>query len=404
VKTVDVAIVGGGIVGCVLAKGLSEQAGLNVTLIDASDPHANETINPLQDKRVIALAKRTVDELTALGVPLKELAKQHPGTIEHIEVSDKGHAGLTDLHCNDYGLSSFGQVVSLGALTTLVVKSQQHYTHLSGVTVRKVTRHKQHASLSLSNDDVIDAKLLVVADGGHSPITEWVGISRQTKSYNQTALIFNVHTQQRHTNRAYERFTSQGPLAFLPFDNEIEGVTSKGNGFSVVWTLAHDEAQRIAQQPAKACIPLLQETFGYRAGRITHISDMASYPLQLRTCDTVTSHRVVVVGNAAQALHPIAGQGFNLGMRDIASLVEVLKGESDPGAFSCTQRYENVRKHDRVATIGLTDRLVHTFSNQHFPLVVGRNLSLLALNAFSQAKQAFVRQATGFAKHQTSGH
>jgi 2-octaprenyl-6-methoxyphenol hydroxylase len=124
----------------------------------------------------------------------------------------------------------------------------------------------------------------------------------------------------------------------------------------------------------------------------------------LRTCDTVTSHRVVVVGNAAQALHPIAGQGFNLGMRDIASLVEVLKGESDPGAFSCTQRYENVRKHDRVATIGLTDRLVHTFSNQHFPLVVGRNLSLLALNAFSQAKQAFVRQATGFAKHQTSGH
>jgi len=402
VKTVDVAIVGGGIVGCVLAKGLSEQAGLNVTLIDASNPHANDTINPLQDKRVIALAKRTVDELTALGVPLTELAKQHPGTIEKIEVSDKGHAGLTDLHCHDYGLLSFGQVVSLGALTALVVNDKQRYTHLSGVSVSKVTRHKHHASLVLSNDDVINAKLLVIADGGHSPITQWVGISRHTKPYHQTALIFNVHTQQSHQNRAYERFTPQGPLAFLPFDNDIEGKLSKGNGFSVVWTLAPDEAERIAQQPASACIPLLQETFGYRQGRITHISDIAHYPLQLRTCDTVTSHRVVVVGNAAQALHPIAGQGFNLGMRDIASLVEILKESDDPGAFSCTQKYENVRKHDRAATIGLTDRLVHTFSNQHLPLVVGRNLSLLALNAVSQAKQAFVRQATGFAKHQTS--
>ena len=437
---VDVVIIGGGIVGTVLAKALSENISfensegensvLSVALIDAADPNeTNPTLNefnPFTDTRVIALARRTVNELADVGLSLNDLAKQHngelPPKIKQIEVSDKGHLGLLNLHSQDYHIDAFGQVVSLSALTRLAANASTAYQHIAPAKVTSVKQHRNHVDVLLDSGDVLTAKLLILADGGRSGLAEHVGIAKTVNDYKQTAIVFNVHTQMPHENKAYERFTDSGPLAFLPFDSEINGVKANGNGFSVVWTLETQAAKALMEMDKASFINALQQAFGYRQGKILRVSDTASYPLALTKAQQVTSHRTVVVGNAAQALHPIAGQGFNLGLRDLSALVSVLKSAVsqlsmspiskqdsiqetqveggadlfDAGAFDIVQRYANQRKKDRDNTIALTDTLVRTFSNQYFPTVIGRNVSLLALSMMPQAKKTFVKHTTGY--------
>jgi 2-octaprenyl-6-methoxyphenol hydroxylase len=416
VKSVDVVVVGGGIVGTVLAKGLSEQAGLKVTLVDAADPKDVDTqkgnFNPFTDTRVIALARRTVNELAQLGIDVDSLSKQlhgeAPPNIHHIEVSDKGHIGLVDLHCNDYYIDAFGQVVSLGALTHLAANMGNHYDTIAPASVHTVSRFQHHTEVLLENGEVLQTKLLVLADGGRSALADQVGITKDTVTYQQTAVVFNVHTQLPHNNKAYERFTESGPLAFLPFDSQINAVKATANGFSVVWTVSAEDAAHLLSLGETEFADKLQAAFGYRQGKILRISEKASYPLALTRADQVAVHRSVVVGNAAQALHPIAGQGFNLGLRDIITLVDVLKdakrrvhgGQIDAGAFAITNAYAAMRQSDRDKTIRLTDTLVRTFSNGYLPTVIGRNMALLTLNMLPNAKKAFVRQTTGYAEYQ----
>lgn len=411
-KSVDVVIVGGGIVGTVLAKGLSEQVGLQVTLIDAADPNITapqqHSFNPFTDTRVIALARRTINELAQLGIDVNNLSKllhgEPPPDIKHIEVSDKGHIGLVDLYCDDYCIDAFGQVVSLSALTHLAASIGKGYDTIAPASVLNVLQCKEHTQVMLNNDEVIQTKLLILADGGRSPLASQVGITKTTSPYAQTAIVFNVHTQQPHGNNAYERFTESGPLAFLPFDSEIDGVKATANGFSVVWTVNTDDATHLLALDDAAFIDALQSVFGYRQGKVLRVSERASYPLVLTCANEVAVHRSVVVGNAAQALHPIAGQGFNLGLRDIITLIDVLKNEKasandnqfDAGAFSVTHRYAKQRKLDRDKTIRLTDTLVRTFSNGYLPMVIGRNMALLTLGMLPNAQRAFVKQTTGY--------
>lgn len=428
---VDVVIIGGGIVGTVLAKALAEKvspansSGLSVTLIDAADPEQTSKslvdFNPFTDTRVIALARRTVEELSHMGLNLDDVAKQHngelPPQIKHIEVSDKGHLGLLNLESSDYQIEAFGQVVSLSALTRLAANASSSYQYIAPAKVTNVKQHRDFVEVQLDSGQSLKAKLLVLADGGRSGLADQVGISKTVNDYHQTAIVFNVHTQLPHENKAYERFTQSGPLAFLPFDSEIDGVKAAGNGFSVVWTVDTDAAKSLIALNQRAFIKALQEAFGYRQGKVLRVSELASYPLALTKAQQVASHRTVVVGNAAQALHPIAGQGFNLGLRDLSTLVSVLQASAekhgehnsyeeksdtiasanfDAGAFSITQHYANSRKNDRDNTIALTDTLVRTFSNQYFPTVIGRNVSLLALSMMPQAKKAFVKHTTGY--------
>lgn len=452
---VDVVIIGGGIVGTVLAKALAEKVspanglGLSVALIDAADPEETtknlDDFNPFTDTRVIALAKRTVDELSHMGLNLDDVAKQHngelPPQIKHIEVSDKGHLGFLNLESGDYHIDAFGQVVSLSALTRLAASAGSNYQHIAPAKVTNVKQQRDFVEVLLDSGQSLTTKLLVLADGGRSGLAERVGISKTVSDYHQTAIVFNVHTQLPHENKAYERFTENGPLAFLPFDSEVDAIKATGNGFSVVWTVDTDAAKTLMALSQSAFIQALQEAFGYRQGKVLRVSDLASYPLVLTKAQQVASHRTVVVGNAAQALHPIAGQGFNLGLRDLTALVSVLQasaekyveqsevgnsdnalpnegltsssnyaqGDSnneqsdtiesvnfDAGAFGITQSYAKSRQKDRDNTIALTDTLVRTFSNQYFPTVIGRNVSLLALSMMPQAKKAFVKHTTGY--------
>ena len=370
---------------------------------------------------MIALARRTVEELSHMGLNLDDVAKQHngelPPQIKHIEVSDKGHLGLLNLQSSDYHIDAFGQVVSLSALTRLAAGATSSYQYIAPAKVTNVKQQCNFVEVQLDNGQSLTTKLLVLADGGRSGLADQVGISKTVNDYHQTAIVFNVHTQLPHENRAYERFTQNGPLAFLPFDSEIDDIKASGNGFSVVWTVDTDAAKSLIALNQRAFIKALQEAFGYRQGKVLRVSELASYPLALTKAQQVASHRTVVVGNAAQALHPIAGQGFNLGLRDLTALVSVLQASAekhgehnsyeeksdtiasanfDAGAFSITQHYANSRKNDRDNTIALTDTLVRTFSNQYFPTVIGRNVSLLALSMMPQAKKAFVKHTTGY--------
>jgi 2-octaprenyl-6-methoxyphenol hydroxylase len=356
-----------------------------------------------------------------MGLNLDDVAKQHngelPPQIKHIEVSDKGHLGLLNLQSSDYHIDAFGQVVSLSALTRLAAGATSSYQYIAPAKVTNVKQQSNFVEVQLDSGQSLTTKLLVLADGGRSGLADQVGILKTVDDYHQTAIVFNVHTQLPHENKAYERFTQSGPLAFLPFDSEIDDIKASGNGFSVVWTVDTDAAKSLMALNQCAFIKALQEAFGYRQGKVLRVSELASYPLALTKAQQVASHRTVVVGNAAQALHPIAGQGFNLGLRDLTALVSVLQASAekhgehnsyeeksdtiasanfDAGAFSITQHYANSRKNDRDNTIVLTDTLVRTFSNQYFPTVIGRNVSLLALSMMPQAKKAFVKHTTGY--------
>ena len=395
--TKDVVIVGGGVVGSVLAAGLLAKTPFNVTLIDAHNP-SDTAPAPGFDNRVIALSRRTVNELAGLGI---ELAPASPEPIKHIQVTDKGAAGFCELTAADYNESAFGQVVSLSALGELLPSflNSPRFTHVAPDTVSTLTQHQNKVSLALASGDQISGALCVLADGGRSGLSEQAGFTRIQSPYGQSAIICNVQTSEPHAGKAFERFTEQGPLAFLPFQADFGDQTLKGHGFSVVWTVASEQLEYLMSLSDTRFINALQQAFGYRQGRITQVGPRDAYPLILNTTQELITHRCVVVGNSAQTLHPIAGQGFNLGLRDVIGLINSTLDTEDPGAYAVLDGYRRGREGDRRATVKLTDTLVRTFSNRYFPLQAGRNLGLLTLDLVPALSQEFVRLTTGYGRH-----
>ncbi|MDC8830208.1 2-octaprenyl-6-methoxyphenyl hydroxylase [Alteromonas gilva] len=392
-KHSDIVIVGGGAVGATLARSLVNEGRHSVTLIDANRFSHESTTHPGFDARVIALAKRSEQALRALGI---NLSKAHATPIEHILVSDQGFAGQTRLHASDYQLDSFGQVVSIQALGQQLFPAQlPGLTLLEGITVEQAEQQPQQVHLKLSDGGELSAKLVVVADGGRSALTGQLGFTRSHKDYGQSAVIANLRMSELHQGWAHERFTANGPLALLPFADDT---TPEHGGccYSLVWTLSHDEAQAALTWSQAEFITRLQQHIGYRHGVIRQVSNRYCYPLTLQQTQAFTTHRAVVVGNSAQTLHPIAGQGFNLGLRDVLDLVEVLGTAEDAGAFSALNAYQAARQRDKNLTIGLTDALVTVFSNRLTPLVAGRNLGLLAMEFCKPLSQRFVQQTMGY--------
>ncbi len=385
----DIVIIGGGVAGLTVAKGLIEHSGHSVAVVDSKlEAKANKPVD--FDTRVIALAQRSVDELTAWGVSL-------PGSvaIQHIEVSDKGAAGLCELSARKFGLTAFGEVVAIQKLGESLFASIKD-TRLQRIraTVTDVTSHNDYYELKLNDDTRLRSKLVILADGGRSEISGKLGFHYKESSYQQTAIIANVKTSESHGHKAFERFTSSGPLAFLPFTTSPQ--EDMQNEYSVVWTVSDEQASSLMALSDSEFIQQLQKAFGYRKGRILAVGKKETFALSLRVSDRLMHHRSVVIGNAAQTLHPIAGQGFNLGVRDAVTLVNTLKTVADPGEFSALYRYQQARKPDRTVTIGLTDSLVTLFSNQLLPLQAARNIGLLGMNNSYVLQSQFVRQTTGF--------
>ena len=242
--------------------------------------------------------------------------------------------------------------------------------------------YKQH-----DTEAELTAQLLIGADGQRSQVRDDTGIAMQHTDYQQVGIIATLTLSEDLGGWAYERFTDTGPIALLPLPAQQA---------SLVWSLSPEQAGQTMHLSDAEFLTACQQAFGYRAGRFVAVRDRVQYPLQLHLADSNISHRSVIIGNASHTLHPIAGQGFNLGVRDAIELSEQLLTAQDPGQYRWLSIYNERRQQDYRRIIGLTDSLVRGFSNQHVPLVVGRNLALFGLDNLPPLRHVFARQTMGF--------
>jgi 2-octaprenyl-6-methoxyphenol hydroxylase len=388
----SVIIVGGGMTGATLALALSQMTGgrLPVHLIEANEP--DSALHPGFDARAIALAQGTCQQLTNIGVwpAISSCAT----AITTVHVSDRGHAGFVTLAAEDYQIDALGQVVELhdvGQRLFALLRKAPGVTLHCPQRVASFTREVESVSVTLDNGVQLAGKLLVAADGSRSPLAAQCGISWQQEDYRQLAAIANITTALPHNGRAFERFTEFGPLAMLPMSN---------GRCSLVWCHPQAALSEVQSWSDERFCNELQRAFGWRLGRITHAGARHVYPLALTTASQSVSHRVALVGNAAQTLHPIAGQGFNLGLRDVMSLAESLaaahRAQQDPGSYPVMAEYQRRRAADKAATIGVTNGLVQLFANRWAPLVVGRNLGLMAMEHFTPARDVLAQRTLGW--------
>ncbi|WP_238786823.1 2-octaprenyl-6-methoxyphenyl hydroxylase [Ferrimonas lipolytica] len=397
-KQVDIAIVGGAMAGACLALSLAQLKGPNgeryqVALIEANE--VNGTRHPGYDSRAIALAAGSVDTLK--GLQLWSAIAANAATIERIEVSDRGHFGGVAMTAAEYDVDSLGHVVELErtgpALWQRLTESTVELYCPNALTA--LTQRQHQVELTLNDGQQLNAKLVVGADGTMSQVRQRLNIDLERQPYQQTAVIANISCAE-HGVTAYERFTSEGPLALLPMSD---------GRYSLVWVQSDDEAQRRLALDEQAFKLELQQAFGQRLGLIEKVGARASYPLALCKAERVHHHRSVLIGNAAQTVHPIAGQGFNLGLRDVATLVEqldvALQRQQDPGDYAIVQAYADSREDDRSRVTGLTDGLVKLFSNSSRLMALGRNCGLLSMALSPTWKRQLAHQAMGWSRKRT---
>ncbi|AWL11129.1 2-octaprenyl-6-methoxyphenol hydroxylase [Saliniradius amylolyticus] len=381
----DLVIVGGGTVGSLLALAL-QGSGLRLAVVEPRQLTDGKH-HPGFDARVIALSHYSVSFLEALG--LGSDLKQISTPIHRIKVSDQGHLGQCQLAREQQYVDALGRVVALYDLGRLLRQSMDESIHwYCPDTVASLDYQRQRVGIQLASGRQLRAKLLVVADGAPSQTAALAGIESSVEEYKQSAVIANVAHEKPHQQRAFERFTSTGPLALLPMQGQVS---------SLVWSLNPEQAEAMSDLPEAHFLTELQQAFGYSLGRFERLSQRYAYPLRLIRAERNYAHRTLVIGNAARTLHPIAGQGFNLGLRDVADLTGLLnEAPRDAGDYELLSHYHRCRRRDQHSTIQLTDTLVRMFSNQLLPLVVGRNLGLAALQHCSPLKSVLARQAMGY--------
>lgn len=385
-------IVGGGMAGATLALAVSAlSAGrVQVEVVEAVSPDSRK--HPGFDARAIALAYGTCQQLARIGVWSALKACGTP--IERVHVSDQGHAGFVGLEASDYQIPYLGQVIELhqagSRLFTLLEKAPGVTLHCPAKVV-DVERQQHSATITLDNGIRLSGELLVAADGSSSALAQHCNVDWRSEDYGQVAVIANVTTSLPHQGKAFERFTRNGPLAMLPM--------SEGR-CSLVWCHAAEDQTKVDSWSDAEFLHQLQQAFGWRLGTMVKAGKRHSHPLRLTSAQQHISHRLALVGNAAQTLHPIAGQGFNLGLRDVMSLAETIaqaeQQGNDIGSYQILSQYQQRREPDQQATIGVTDGLIHLFANRLAPLVVGRNLGLMAMELVPPLRETLARRTLGW--------
>lgn len=389
----DVVIAGGGMTGATLAIALAQlqcaDRPYRIALIDAQKPPQPVVqTHSAFDGRAIALSAGSVDALGKLM--LWQLWEPVAHAIHHIHVSGCGHAGRVTIDADEFGLPSLGHVLELAVAGPQLykrIKTTPNIHHYCPAVLHAFEQQSDSVMITLSSGEVLSARLLVGAEGAQSVIQQQLQLPVHQHDFLQSALITTLEVDQPIHGRAWERFTSEGPLALLPLGD---------NTYSVVWCQSPVAAANSMEQSDEWCLRQLQQQFGYRAGRFLGIGSRAIYPLSLRYLPQTTHHRVVLLGNAAHQLHPVAGQGFNLAMRDIMSLQQVLRDSVDPGAYPVLQQYRQRREADQQRTIWLTSSLASLFGDSSFPLVINRQLGLMLMNRLSCLKDGLVQQALGY--------
>ena len=388
---VDVAIVGGGMVGASLALAL-QGSGRRVLLIESVPFGA--AAQPSFDERTTALGNASRRIFATLGV-WSEIAPE-AAAIRSIHVSEAGRFGVARLTASEQGVEAFGYVVAnrrIGAALWARLAAAPELLLRAPAELSEVAIAPEGVRLRLAHptgaEEQVHARLIVAADGAQSRVRAAAGIAAAVEDYDQVAVAVNVAADQPHEGVAYERFTSSGPLAVLPLFDGSRAVIWACRPARAAELIACDEAGFLAE---------LQQQFGWRAGRFVRCGRRGSYPLQLSRAAATVGVRAALIGNAAQALHPVAGQGFNLGLRDAAMLAEILAGSSgDAGAPELLERFGEWRARDRRGVVRFTDGLVKLFGDPRFGVSILRNLGLLLFDLTPPAKSALARVSAGFA-------
>lgn len=392
----DVLIVGGGMVGASLAVALKPLK-LKVGLIEAYNFGVAE--QPSYDDRSIALSYGSSRIYQGMGIWGK--LRSGVESIQHIHVSDRGHFGAARMEATEENVPALGYVVESRVLGKLLYDelATGEIALLVPAKVYGVEQSADSVQVQIERNGVMDTlqtRLLVVSDGRDSSVREALGIDSIRREYHQTALIANVTTSEPHRNTAYERFTANGPLALLPL---TEG------RYSLVWTHRDDEVSNTLQLDDADFLRKLQLEFGYRQGTFTKVGQRAAYPLVLQKAVKEVAGRAVVIGNASHALHPVTGQGLNLGLRDVAQLADLLAetvvANSDPGAADLLARYQRLREPDHQSVVRYTDTLVRVFSNDFAPLAHARAAGLMAVDRIALLRRWNARQGMGVRQRQT---
>ena len=382
------AIVGGGLVGASLALALQQGAkarGWNIALIEPFEPGSE--YQPSYDARSTALSYGTRLIYQRLGVWERIAERAEP--ITQIHVSDRGRAGATRLDASDQQVPALGYVVENAWIGHCLWQAldDEVVTRHCPAEVEQMQAVAAGYRLTLTTGQVLDCDLAVLADGGRSALREQLGIAIKTTPYDQSALIANVTPGKPHGGQAFERFTDDGPMALLPLQD---------NRCALVWTRPEEGAARLAALPEAAFLDELQQAFGYRLGAFQQVGARHLYPLMLIEAEEQVRSGLVVLGNAAHSLHPIAGQGYNLSLRDTEALAAALLSSSAKlGDIGVLQAYHRQQRTDQWLTVGFSDRLTRLFAGSALLSVAGRNLGLLGLDLLPPAKAWFARQAMG---------
>lgn len=395
----DIVIAGGGMIGTSLALALAP-LGLHVAVVEAVAREG--TAQPSFDDRSTALSRSTQRMFEAIGLWPEIAAAATP--IRGIHVSDRGRFGFSHIDAQEQGVEALGYVVinrvlgrvlqqALGQLGTVDVLCPARITEIdlapgSASAVVEFPDGKRRA---------LACSLLAAADGANSAVRDMMGIAVQKSRYGQHAVIGNLLPEKAIGDIAYERFTSQGPLAILPVP---------GGRAGFVWSVAEGDAERVMALDDDAFLEELQDQFGYRLGGFSRVGTRASYPLFLSKALRLVATRSVLVGNAAHGLHPVSAQGFNLGMRDVAALVDCIADARDAGQglfvdgedpAPMLERYAEWRRADQLKLVRFTDGLVKLFGSDRRPLRVLRDIGMLGFDLVPGIRGVFARHTMGLA-------
>jgi 2-octaprenyl-6-methoxyphenol hydroxylase len=415
----DVVVAGGGMVGgsfALLLARLSADRPLRVLVVDANkDILAGDSQRRDADfdarSTAVSWGSRLIYETAGLWPALAE----HATPIVDIHVSDRGHFGAARLHAGDLAVPALGYVLEnrdLGNVINHALADAAGVEYMAPASVLQVTPRPSGVALTISAADCVhevQVGLLVLADGGRSGLCEQLGIVQQQKHYGQQALICNIAFEKFHQGKAFERFTDTGPLAVLPLSDH-----AREHRGALVWTLPEHQAREVTDLPEAAFCEALQQRFGRRLGRIRRAGARSLYPLSLTLAQEQIRPGIVLLGNAAHTLHPVAGQGLNLALRDARTLAELLvhaprmsgheaTGPEEPAfaSYALLQKFLDAQFADQQRTVAFSDLTTRLFSNNNPWLAAGRNLGLLGMDLSPPLKNWFTRQAMGMADRTT---
>lgn len=384
----SVVISGGGILGLILALKLFKltQGNLSISMVEQYLPYNCDFSMFLKKPRVIALSRDTYIEL--MKIDINTGLSTYSTVINRVEISEYSRSNEVFITARDYKLSELGYVIELQKLRRKLFNCLIKKTDVCIYCPAKIQHieHKQSYSvIHLNNGKYINSKLTIIANGTCVQSTNYYGLQCFRQNYYQTAIVAEVSTEVYHSGCAFERFTPLGPMVLLPMANNL---------IFLIWCVSHQQCQKVSQWSEERFIQELQNKFGWKLGKILNVGTKYFYDLWLIYSKNHISHRLALVGNAAQTLHPIGGQGFNLGVRDVTTLVEII-GQAlcdniDIGDFSVLNLYQKNRRFDQYKTILITDGLIRLFGNNYFPLVVARNLGLFFMEHCSFFKRFLI--------------